>query len=422
MDISIIGTGYIGSVTGACFAEMGHHVIFVGRDQKKLDLIRTGKSPIFEPGLDLLLTKNRKNIETTTDLTDAVQRTDLTFICVGTPPKKDRSSDLSQVEEVSKTIGEALGYPDTRYHTIVTKSTVLPGTSEEIIVPILEQESNKKAGFDFGIASNPEFLKEGTAVDDFFHTDRVVIGVQDPVAREVLETLYASLNVHIFTTTIRTAEMIKFASNAFLATKISFANEIGNLCKASGIDSYDVFRGVGLDTRINPKFFRSGLGFGGSCLPKDVNALIAYARSKAIDSIILNSVIETNEDQPRRMIALLRLHLDPEGHTIGILGLAFKPDTDDIRESRAIPVIRLLLQTGAKVKVYDPEAMKNFKKIFPDLYYAQDASEILASDAVLIVTEWKEFESLDYNGKLVIDGRRIEKARVEAAVYEGMCW
>jgi UDPglucose 6-dehydrogenase len=299
---------------------------------------------------------------------------------------------------------------------------VLPGTIEEIIVPLLEQESGKKAGVGFGVASNPEFLKEGTAVDDFFHTDRVVIGAQDPVAREVLETLYAPLKVPLFITTIRTAEMIKFASNAFLATKISFANEIGNLCKASGIDSYEVFTGVGLDTRINPQFFRSGLGFGGSCFPKDVNALIAHARSKGIDTVILNSVMDTNEEQPRRMISLLKKHLDPRDRTIGVLGLAFKPDTDDIRESRAIPVIRLLLQEGAKVMAYDPEAMGHFKELIPDISYTASATEVLASDAVLIVTEWEEFASLDYSGKLVIDGRRIERARTEAAVYEGMCW
>lgn len=422
MNISIIGTGYIGSVTGACFAEMGHHVIFVGRDRKKLDLIQSGKSPIFEPGLDRLLIKNQNNIETTTDIPDAVRRSDLIFICVGTPPKEDGSSDLSQVQEVTTTIGRSLNQRDAGRHTIVTKSTVLPGTIEEMIVPILEQESGKKAGIDFGIASNPEFLKEGTAVDDFFHTDRVVIGVQDTATREILESLYAPLNVPIFITTIRTAEMIKFASNAFLATKISFANEIGNLCKASGIDSYDVFAGVGLDTRINPKFFRSGLGFGGSCFPKDVNALIAHAQSKGIDPGILISVMDMNEEQPRRMIALLKKHLNPRGRTIGVLGLAFKPDTDDIRESRAIPVINQLMQAGAMVKAYDPVAMVHFKKVFPGISYAASAGEVLVSDAVLIVTEWKEFEALDYRGKLVIDGRRVEKARAEASVYEGMCW
>lgn len=421
MKICIIGTGYIGSVTGACFAEMGHHVIFVGRDTKKLDIIKSGQSPIFEPGLDQLLLKNQERITTTTDIADAVRKTELTFIGVGTPPREDGSSDLSQIETVSHSIGKALR-SDTKYHTIVTKSTVLPGTIEDLIIPILEKESGKKAFVDFGIASNPEFLKEGTAVEDFFKTDRVVIGTQDQKSRDVLEKLYKPLNVPIFATTLRTSEMIKFASNAFLATKISYANEIGNLCKELGIDSYSVFEGVGLDTRINPKFFRTGIGFGGSCFPKDVCALIAHAKSKGTTTKVLNSVMEINDDQPKRMIALLKKHINPKDRTIGVLGLAFKPDTDDIREARAIPIIKMLLQAGAKVKVFDPVAMDNFRKQFPDIIYGSSASEILASDAILIVTEWKEFEDLDYHGKLVIDGRRIEKARKEAAIYEGVCW
>jgi len=421
MKISIIGTGYIGSVTGACFAEMGHHIIFVGRDTKKLELIKSGKSPIFEPGLDQLLLKNQERITTTTDIADAVRKTDLTFIGVGTPPKEDGSSDLSQIETVSHSIGKALR-SDTKYHSIVTKSTVLPGTIEDLIIPILEKESGKKAFVDFGVASNPEFLKEGTAIEDFFKTDRVVIGTQDQKSRDLLENLYKPLNVPIFVTTLRTSEMIKFASNAFLATKISFANEIGNLCKELGIDSYSVFEGVGLDTRINPKFFRAGIGFGGSCFPKDVNALIAHAKSKGVNTTILNSVMAINDNQPKRMITLLKKHLNPKDRTIGVLGLAFKPDTDDIRESRALPIIEMLLESGARVKVFDPVAMNNFRKQFPNLLYATNASEVLDSDAVFIVTEWKEFESLDYHGKLVIDGRRVGKARKEAAIYEGVCW
>lgn len=421
MQISVIGTGYIGSVTGACLAEMDHHIVFVDRDKKKLDIIRAGESPIFEPGLDNLLRKNQDRIETTTDMAHAIKKTDLTFICVGTPPNEDGSSNLSQIREVSRTIGKALG-SDSGFHIIITKSTVLPGTIEGVIIPILEKESGKKAFIDFGIASNPEFLKEGTAVDDFFHTDRVVIGINDEKTRDILEKLYRPLNVPIFTTTLRTSEMIKFASNAFLATKISFANEIGNLCKELGIDSYDVFEGVGLDTRINPKFFNSGIGFGGSCFPKDVNALIAHAKSKGITPRILNSVIAINDEQPLRMIALLKKHLNPKGRTIGVLGLAFKPNTDDIRESRALPIISMLLEEGARVKVYDPIAMANFKNICPDLMYAVSASEVLESDAILIVTEWNEFSDLDYTGKLVIDGRRVDKARKEAAVYEGLCW
>lgn len=421
MNISIIGTGYVGSVTGICLAEMGHHIIFIGRNQKKLDLITSGKSPIFEPQLDQLLKKNREKITTTTDLSNAVRKTDLTFICVGTPPKKDGSSDLHQIKDVSKAIGKTLGLHD-KYHTIITKSTVLPGTAETIIIPILEEESKKKVHVDFGIASNPEFLKEGSAVEDFFNTDRVVIGVNDKKTKKILENLYKPLNVPIFTTTIRTSEMIKYASNAFLATKISFANEIGNLCKEQKIDSYEVFKGVGMDARINQHFFRSGIGFGGSCFPKDVKALIAHATSKGIKPRLLMSVIALNNEQPKKMVTLLKKHLDPRGHTIGVLGLSFKPDTDDIRESRAIPLIKMLLKEGATVNVYDPGAMDNFKKLFPDLSYASSAAEVLRADAVLIVTEWKEFESLDYHGKLVIDGRRLKKAQKDAAIYEGVCW
>jgi UDPglucose 6-dehydrogenase len=277
----------------------------------------------------------------------------------------------------------------------------------------------KKAGVDFGVASNPEFQR-GSAVEDFFKTDRVVIGAEDEKSKDVRKP--AGPGRPIVTTTLRTAEMIKFASNAFLATKISFANEIGNLCKETGIDSYSVFEAVGLDSRINPKFFRTGIGFGGSCFPKDVNALIAHAKSQGINPKMLNSVIAINEDQPRRMIALLKKHLSPRGHTVGVLGLAFKPDTDDIRESRAIPVITMLLKAGARVKAYDPVAMGNFRQQFPGLTYTASASDVLDADAVLIVTEWKEFESLDYRTRLVIDGRRLEKARKEAAVYEGVCW
>ena len=421
MKISIIGTGYVGAVTGTCLAELGHQVIFVGRDQKKLDLINSGNSPIFEPGLEQLLRKNQERITTTTDLDDAIRKTELTFICVGTPSQDDGSIDLQQIRDVSITIGKSLG-SDNYYHTIIVKSTVLPGTTETLILPLLERESEKKAFVDFGLASNPEFLKEGTAVDDFFRTDRVVIGVNDQKTNEILEKLYRPLNVPIFTTTIRTSELIKYASNAFLATKISFANEIGNLCKKMGIDSYEVFQGVGLDSRISPHFFRSGIGFGGSCFPKDVRALIAHARALGIEPQVLDAVMRTNEDQPAQMLGLLKRHLDISGKTIGILGLSFKPDSDDIRESRAIPIIEALRKEGANIIAFDPVSMDNFKQLFPDIRYAKTAYDVLQADAILIVTEWKEFEDLDYRGKIVIDGRRISKAREEAAIYEGVCW
>jgi UDPglucose 6-dehydrogenase len=302
------------------------------------------------------------------------------------------------------------------------KSTVLPGTTENFVIPLLECESGKRAFKDFGIASNPEFLKEGSAVEDFFHTDRIVIGTHDLKTCKILETLYTPLNAPIFSTDIKTSEMIKYVSNAFLATKISFANEIGNLCKKSSVDSYTVFQGVGLDARINPHFFRSGIGFGGSCFPKDINALIAFGKSKGVELTILRAVMGMNDVQPHMLIALLEKHLDIERKRIGILGLAFKPCTDDIRESRAIPIVASLLKKGADVLAYDPMAMDQFKLVFPGISYACTPEEVLDSDAILIITEWQEFFDLDYKGKIVIDGRRIEKARKEAGIYEGICW
>ncbi|HRX34464.1 MAG TPA: UDP-glucose/GDP-mannose dehydrogenase family protein [Methanoregulaceae archaeon] len=420
-NITIIGTGYVGAVTGTCLAELGNRITFVGRNREKLDLLDSGKTPIYEPGLEELLTTNKERIKTTTDLSSAVKETDITFVCVGTPSKEDGSIDLQQINDVSVTIGMSLAASE-KHHTIIVKSTVLPGTTEKCVIPILERESGKKAFVDFGIASNPEFLKEGSAVDDFFNTDRVVIGVNDKKTENVLKDLYSPLKAPIFSTNIRTSEMIKYASNAFLATKISFANEIGNLCKEAGIDSYEVFQGVGLDSRINPSFFRTGIGFGGSCFPKDVRALIAHAHNLGQEPRVLTAVMKTNDEQPGKMVELLKRHMDIAGKTIGILGLAFKPDSDDIRETRAIPVINMLLQERAKIMAFDPVAMDNFRHIIPGINYAQNAEDVLSSDAVLILTEWKDFENLDYHGKLVIDGRRIEKARREAEVYEGVCW
>jgi UDPglucose 6-dehydrogenase len=422
LKISVIGIGYVGAVTGACLAELGHQIIFVGRDQNKLDLINSGKSPIFEQGLDQLLQKNQKRITTTIDLPKAIHKTDLTFICVGTPSKIDGSIDLEQIQDVSVAIGKCLR-SEKKYHTIIVKSTVLPGTTESLVIPILEKESGKKAFVDWGVASNPEFLKEGTAIGDFFHTDRIVIGINDQKTKLIVEDLYKSINAPIFATTIRTSEMIKYTSNAFLATKISFANEIGNLCKKMGIDTKEVFDGVGMDQRIGPDFFRSGIGFGGSCFPKDVRALIAGAKKYCIDLSILESALTVNEKQPLKLMDLLGNYIpDLKGKTIGILGLAFKPDTDDIRDSRAIPLIEYLIQHGARVIAYDPLAMDNFRKLYPGIIYAVSAQETLKSDAVLIVTEWREFEDLDYTGKIVMDGRRVNAARTTAAIYEGVCW
>jgi UDPglucose 6-dehydrogenase len=309
------------------------------------------------------------------------------------------------------------------FSIVIIKSTVFPGTTDNRVRKVLEYTSGKKAGIDFGLGSNPEFLREGNAIHDFLSPDRIVIGAEDSRTADALKVLYSSIDSRIVMTSSRTAEMIKYASNAALATKISFANEIGNLCKTIGIDSRDVFMGVGMDNRISPAFFKTGIGFGGSCFPKDVRALVAGARANGIELNILNAVLKTNEAQPLRLLSLLQKHLPTlEGKAIGVLGLAFKPGTDDIRESRAFSVITGLISSGAKIIAYDPVAMENLKKIFPQITYASSARAVLEADAVLILTEWDEFEDLDYRGKIVIDGRRIEAARQNAAIYEGVCW
>lgn len=421
MQISIIGTGYVGLVTGACLAEMGHKLIFLDTNTAALERIKIGQAPFFEPGLEELLRKHLSEITVTADYPTAIENSDVTFICVGTPSHEDGSIDLNSVISASRAVGQALKRKS-RYYTVLVKSTVLPGTTEQIIAPCIEKMAGKSSDYDFGIGMNPEFLREGAAVDDFFHPDRIVFGVRDGRTKEVLEEIYRPVECQKITTAIKVAEMIKYTSNAFLATKISFANEIGNLCKKMGINSYEVFHGVGMDKRINPHFFRSGIGFGGSCFPKDVRALISFARSQGLDPNILETVLKTNEDQPKKFLELLQRRIDISKSTIGILGLAFKPDTDDIRESRAIPVIRALLDHGSKVIAYDPLAMANFQRLFPGIMYASSAEEVLKADAVLIITEWPEFERLNFKNTIVIDGRGVRSAREDALIYEGLCW
>ena len=421
MKISIIGCGYVGAVTGACFAALGHDIVFVELDPGKIAAINAGRAPIYEPGLDELLQKHSSRITATDDLADAVCHTEVTFICVGTPSRQDGSIDLTYVRSAAAEIGRILK-EKRGYQTVIVKSTVLPGTTEGFVLPILEAESGKRGFVDFGLASNPEFLREGSALADFFTPDRIVIGASDDRSRRLLEELYSPIDCPKMITAIPVAEMIKYVSNAFLATKISFANEIGNICKQMGIDTAEVFRGVGMDHRINPAFFQSGIGFGGSCFPKDVRALIAKAEEVGVEPKILKDVIEVNEEQPLKLLELLTAHVpNLDRKTIGLLGLAFKPNTDDVRESRAIPIVETLLRKGATVLAYDPMAMGNFRKIYPQINYVPTAADALAADAVLITTEWKEFESLNYSGKTVIDGRRIEKAR-DGSTYDGVCW
>ena len=422
MKISIVGCGYVGCVTGVCFSDMGYEVILVDVDPIKVESINKGRPPIYEPGLEDLIRKNRERICATMNLKDAVRDTEITFIAVGTPSNGDGSIDLTYVLRACEEVGDVLKEKED-FSIVIIKSTVFPGTTDNRVRKVLEYTSGKKAGIDFGLGSNPEFLREGNAVHDFLSPDRIVIGADDSRTADALKALYSSIDSRIVVTSSRTAEMIKYASNAALATKISFANEIGNLCKTIGIDSRDVFTGVGMDNRISPAFFRTGIGFGGSCFPKDVRALVTGARANGIELNILNAVLKTNEAQPLRLLSLLQKHLPTlEGKAIGVLGLAFKPGTDDIRESRAFSVITGLLSSGARIIAYDPAAMENLKKVFPQITYASSASAVLEADAVLILTEWDEFEDLDYHGKIVIDGRRLEAPRRQAAIYEGVCW
>jgi UDPglucose 6-dehydrogenase len=421
MNLAIIGTGYVGLVTGVCFAKLGHHVTCVDIDQEKIRKINNGVSPIFEEGLDNLLLTNKDKIAATADYSSALQKSDITFLCVGTPSLKNGTIDLSYLKEATKQIATILKNKNS-WHLVVVKSTVLPGTTHNIVLPLLEQYSGKKVGIDIGLAMNPEFLKEGVAIKDFLEPDRIVIGSNDERSRITLRELYKNFSCPIIATSLSAAEMIKYASNAFLATKISFINEIGNLCKKLGIDTYDVATGMGLDKRIGRPFLDSGIGWGGSCFPKDVDALIAWAKEIKESTRIIESTKAVNADQPLRLVEILKKHIPKlKGKTIGVLGLAFKPNTDDIRESRAIPIIKELLRNGAHIKAYDPQAIDNFKTLYPQIQYCSSASEVLTADAILITTKWKEFTTLNYQGKIVIDGRRLEQTK-NAKIYEGVCW
>jgi UDPglucose 6-dehydrogenase len=421
--ISVIGSGYVGLVTGMGLVELGHNVTFIDIDQSKIEQINQGKPPIFEEGLEELMQKQKGRYRATSDYITAICDTDITFISVGTPSNDDGSIDLCYIEESAKELGKVLKEKDD-FHVVVIKSTVIPGTTDDFIRPILEEHSNRTAFVDFGLAMNPEFLREGVALDDFRKPDRIVIGYNDDKTKSILEELYSSFSKPLLFVDIKTAEMIKYTSNSFLATKISFANEIGNVCKQLGIDTYKVFEGVGLDHRINPNFFRAGVGFGGSCFPKDVLALIY--KTKDINEIprVLQSTMDVNDQQPIKLVELLQKHV-PElnNKVIGLLGLAFKPDSDDIRETRAAPIVDLLLSQGASVFAYDPLAMDNFKKLYPQIDYASSAEEVINKcEAIILQTDWPEFEQLDYSSKIVVDGRRIEKARSTAQIYEGLCW
>ncbi|PAV13767.1 UDP-glucose 6-dehydrogenase [Methanosarcina spelaei] len=427
MKISVIGSGYVGSVTAACFAEVGHEVVCVDIDKKKMDQINAGISPIYEEGLEELLQKYAgKSLTATTDYEYAITNTDISFICVGTPSAEDGSIDLSIVRAATASIGAVLAKKE-GYHVVVVKSTVVPETTEKFVLPILEEISGKIAGKDFGVAMNPEFLREGKAVYDFMHPDKIVVGAIDKKSGDLVSELYRTFKCEVTRTSLSTAEMIKYANNSLLATKISFANEIGNICKRLNVDTYEVMEAVGKDSRISPRFLNSGAGFGGSCFPKDVKALIGKAKEIGYSPDLLESVIAVNEKQPILMTEILQKKIGSlAGKKIAVLGLAFKNDTDDIRESRAIPVIAELLRLGTEISAYDPMATENMKRIFPTIEYSEKAKDALKSaDACLVMTEWDEFKQLDseFEGmkeKIVIDGRRIIKAK--NIDCEGLCW
>ncbi len=420
MRIAIIGTGYVGLVTGACFADLGNDVVCIDVIEDKVRAINEGKVPIYEPGLEGLLRKQlaEGRLRATTDM-DAMLGAEVSFLCVGTPSRKDGSLDLKYVRSAARAVGERLALMDRR-HTVVVKSTVMPGTTRDVVLPILERTSGHRSGKDFGVAMNPEFLKEGMAVHDFMHPDRIVIGAEDDDAAKVLSELYLGFDCPMLRVDTATAEMVKVASNAFLATRISFVNEVGNVCKSLGIDFRKVAEGMGLDPRVGRYFLRAGCGFGGSCFPKDLKGLIAVSKRQNIRPLLLEAVQRVNQVQPDRMLSLLEQHIDPHGKNIAVLGLAFKPDTDDVREASSHRVVLRLRKKGANVFVYDPKAMDNFRREHPDVTYCRTARECVdASDAVLLLTEWKEFEDPSlYGDKLVVDGRGV----VRTKNYEGICW
>ena len=416
MKVSVIGAGYVGLVSSTCLATLGHQVVLIDVDEEKIAAINAGKNlPIYEEGLEELL--SQVQVRTTSDYKEAASA-DVFLICVGTSADDSGAIFSRHLITAAEQIAGVLN-DRKNYYVVAVKSTVSPGMTEEVVIPILEK-GGKKAGQDFGVCMTPEFLTEGRGINNFMNPDRIIIGEYDTRSGDVIENLHQGLDAPILRTDLSTAEMIKLASNAFLATKISYINEIGNICKQLGIDTYDVARGMGLDDRIGYKFLNAGIGFGGSCLPKDLKILISGAEKAGYQPELLQSVVILNETQARKPVELLKKHISLKGATVGILGLAFKPGTDDIRDSRAIQIVRILRDEGAGIKAYDPLALDKFLELFPEVNPVS-AQEAIDSDAVLIHTEWREFEKLDYRGRIAIDGRRIEKAR-EARIYEGVCW
>ncbi|WP_242096377.1 MULTISPECIES: UDP-glucose/GDP-mannose dehydrogenase family protein [unclassified Sphingomonas] len=426
MRITMIGAGYVGLVSGACFSDFGHDVCCVDKDQGKIDALHAGRMPIYEPGLDQLVAKNvaAGRLTFTTDLAEAVAGADAVFIAVGTPSRRgDGHADLSYVFAATQEIADAVTGPT----VVVTKSTVPVGTGDRVEAILKE----RRPEIDVAVVSNPEFLREGAAIGDFKRPDRIVIGTEDARAMEVMRAVYRPLFINespILFTGRRTSELIKYAANAFLATKITFINEIADLCEAVGADVQDVSRGIGLDNRIGRKFLHAGPGYGGSCFPKDTLALLKTAEDYATPVHIVEAVVKVNDSRKRAMgrKVLKALGETPRGKTVALLGLTFKPNTDDMRDAPALAIATALADAGVTVRAYDPEGMEAARGMMPDLVFARDAYDAATgADAVVIVTEWDAFRALDFRrlgevmtARVLVDLRNVyRREAVEAAGF-----
>ena len=426
MRIAMIGTGYVGLVSGACFADFGHDVCCIDKDEKKIAALHEGRMPIWEPGLEALVKSNveRERLDFTTDLAKGVQGAEAVFIAVGTPARRgDGHADLTYVFAAVRELAKAL----TRPAVIVTKSTVPVGTGDRIAEILAEEGAPQGTS----VASNPEFLREGAAIADFKHPDRIVVGAEDEHAREVLREIYRPLFLNqapMLFTGRRTAELIKYAANAFLAMKITFINEMANLCEVVDADVHDVARGIGLDNRIGPKFLHPGPGYGGSCFPKDTLALLQTAAEAGVEQRIVKTVVEVNDDRKASMAARVAAALggSVEGKRIAILGLAFKQNTDDMRDAPSIPLVNSLIEQGAIISAYDPVATENARKLIEGAEFVKNAYEAAKdADALVVVTEWDEFRALDLDrfaavmaGKLIVDLRNVyNRADAEEAGF-----
>ncbi|MEN6521349.1 MAG: UDP-glucose/GDP-mannose dehydrogenase family protein [Armatimonadota bacterium] len=426
MNICVIGTGYVGLVTGAVFSDLGNDVICVDKDESKIDMLKRGKMPIYEPGLEEMVDRNVEDnrLYFTTDVGEGVKKSEVVFIAVGTPPAEDGQADLSAVVDAARIIAKHMD----RYKVIVNKSTVPVGTGD-LVRDVIAR--NRIRDIEFDVVSNPEFLREGSAIADTLYPDRIVIGAPNGnVAMKIVE-LYASLEKPMLITDVHSAEMIKYASNAFLATKISFINAVAQICEKAGADVLQVTKGMGYDSRIGNAFLNAGLGYGGSCFGKDASCLIHTADSLGYDFKLLKSVVDINMDQPKLFVEKIKNSLGAlQGRTVGILGLAFKPNTDDMRDAKSIDIIAGLLSEGAQVKAYDPVAAENASRIFPQIEYCPNAyATAEGADAIAIVTEWNEFKLLNLerlkermSKPIIFDGRNIyDPQRMKKIGFEYHC-